>query len=75
MQLKDEAALLARAALIDETAELGEDAGLRAQALGNSFEDFALGKEDLLINAALQVQDINGLIRRSSSTMRTCAST
>jgi type I restriction enzyme R subunit len=48
--------------LIDKAAEIGENAGLRAQAAGNPFEDFERGKEDLLINASLQVQDINDLI-------------
>ena len=48
--------------LIDKAAELGEVEGLRAQALGNSFEDFERGKEDILINASLQIQDVNDLV-------------
>jgi type I restriction enzyme R subunit len=48
--------------LIDKAAEIGETEGLRAQAVGNSFEDFARGKEDVLIDATLQVKDVNDLI-------------
>jgi type I restriction enzyme R subunit len=48
--------------LIDKVAEIGEAQGLRAQAIGNTFEDFELGKEDVVINATLQVKDINDLI-------------
>lgn len=48
--------------LIDKAAEIGEDEGLRAQAIGNSFEDFERGKEDVILNATLQVQDIKDLI-------------
>jgi len=48
--------------LIDKAAEIGEAEGLRAQALGNIFEDFERGKEDVVINATLQVKDVNDLI-------------
>jgi type I restriction enzyme R subunit len=48
--------------LIDKAAEIGEDEGLRAQAIGNNFEDFERGKEDVILNATLQVQDVNDLI-------------
>jgi type I restriction enzyme R subunit len=48
--------------LIDKAAEIGETEGLRAQAVGNSFEDFARGKEDVLIDATLRVKDVNDLI-------------
>jgi type I restriction enzyme R subunit len=54
--------------LIDKAAEIGEDEGLRAQAIGNTFEDFERGKEDVLINATLQVQDINDLILQKLTT-------
>ncbi|WP_217913853.1 type I restriction endonuclease subunit R [Miltoncostaea marina] len=48
--------------LIDKVAEIGEAQELRAQALGNSFEDFERGKQDVLLEATLQVKDINDLV-------------
>lgn len=48
--------------LIDKAAEIGEGEGLRAQALGNRFADFERGKEGVLIDATLQVKDVNDAI-------------
>lgn len=48
--------------LIDKTAEIGEAHGLQAQAIGNSLEDFERGKEGVLLNATLQVKEVNDLI-------------
>lgn len=45
--------------VIDKAAEIGDAAGLPAQAAGNRFEDFVRGKEDVLIDATLRVQEIN----------------
>lgn len=45
--------------VIDKAAEVGDTVGLRAQAVNNSFEDFARGKEEVLIDATLRVQEIN----------------
>lgn len=45
--------------VIDKVAEIGEAAGLSAQAAGNWFDDFVRGKEDVLIDATLRVQEIN----------------
>jgi type I restriction enzyme R subunit len=61
-QLSDTDAVRPVQHLIDKAAEIGEDEGLRAQAIGNSFEDFERGKEDVILSATLQVQDINDLI-------------
>ncbi|MDQ3608334.1 MAG: hypothetical protein M3459_05465, partial [Actinomycetota bacterium] len=61
-ELSDADAVRPVAHLIDKAAEIGEGEGLRAQAVGNSFADFERGKEDVLINATLQVKDVNDAI-------------
>jgi len=61
-ELSDQDAVRPVQHLIEKAEEMGEEEGLRAQAIGNSFEDFARGKDDLVINATLEVNDINDLI-------------
>jgi hypothetical protein len=61
-ELSDSDAIRPVQHLIDKAAEIGEDEGLHAQAIGNSFEDFQRGKEDVILNATLQVKDVNDLI-------------
>jgi type I restriction enzyme R subunit len=61
-ELSDQDAVRPVQHLIDKAAEIGEEEGLRAQAIGNSFEDFERGKEDVVLNATLQVTDINDLV-------------
>ena len=62
VDLSDADALRPVQDLIDKAAELGEAEGLRAQAIGNSFDDFERGKEDILISASLQIKDVNDLV-------------
>jgi type I restriction enzyme R subunit len=42
--------------------KVGEDEGLRDQALANDFDDFNRGKESVVIGATLDVKDVNDLV-------------